>query len=103
LNPFFASAARQIVALAERFAIPSLYTARAYATAGGLVSYNSNVVENYRIVGDYVGRILKGTKAGDLPIQRPTKFELIINLKTAKALNLAIPNTLLEIADEVIE
>ena len=105
VNPFFAGIARQIVALAERFAIPTLYggVGRFYAAAGGLISYNSSVPEAFRIVGDYVGRILKGAKAGDLPVQRPTKFELIINLKTAKALNLAIPNTLLAIADEVIE
>jgi putative ABC transport system substrate-binding protein len=102
-NPFFNGSARQIAALAARFAIPAFYTNRANAISGGLISYGISVSEIYRVLGDYVGRILKGTKAGDLPVQRPTKFELVINLNTAKALNLNIPSTLLALADEVIE
>jgi ABC-type uncharacterized transport system substrate-binding protein len=102
-NPFFSAAARQIAALAARFAIPALYALGTFPRAGGLMSYGADISDALRILGDYAGRILKGAKAGDLPIQRSTKFELIINLKTAKTLNLTIPNTLLAIADEVIE
>jgi putative ABC transport system substrate-binding protein len=102
-NPFFSASARQIAALAARFAIPTLYTNRAHAMTGGLISYGPNLSEAYRVLGDYVGRILKGTKAGDLPVQRPTKFELVINLKTAKAIGLDIPSDILSAADELIE
>jgi putative tryptophan/tyrosine transport system substrate-binding protein len=102
-NPFLGSSARQIAALSARLSLPSLHATREYPAAGGLMSYGTVVSDAYRIVGDYVGRILKGTKAGDLPVQRPTKFQLVINLKTARALGLTVSPTLLAIADEVIE
>ncbi len=102
-SPFYFSRAREIVARAARYVVPTLYFRREFATAGGLMSYGSNADDNYRILGDYAGRILKGAKAGDLPVQQPTKFELVINLQTAKALGLPVPLTLQVAADEVIE
>ena len=102
-NPFFLADARQIIALTERFAIPTFYFDRAFAALGGFISYGASVQEVFRLVGDYAGRILKGSKASDLPIQRPTKYELVINSKTAKSLGISIPPTLLATADEVIE
>jgi putative ABC transport system substrate-binding protein len=102
-DAFFNAKREQIVLLASRHAIPAIYEQRSFAAAGGLMSYGTNLADSYRQAGVYTGRILKGEKPGDMPVVQASKFELVINLKTAKALGLEVPLHLQQIADEVIE
>jgi len=102
-DPFFTEQSEHLAAMTVRHALPAVHPSRRFASAGGLLSYDGSLVESDRLVGVYCGRILKGEKPADLPIQQAAKGELVVNLKTAKALGLTVPPSLLARADEVIE
>jgi putative ABC transport system substrate-binding protein len=99
----FTTSRKHIVALTARYAMPTMFVEREFAEDGGLISYGPDLPDSYRQAGVYAGRILKGEKPADLPVLQPVKFELVINMKTAKALGLVMPSGVLSIADEVIE
>jgi putative tryptophan/tyrosine transport system substrate-binding protein len=105
VNPdaYFTGRRQQIVSLVTRLSVPSAHSPREWAVSGALMSYGTNTTDFWRQAGVYAGRILKGEKPADLPVMQPTRFELVINLKTAKALGLDVPDKLLALADEVIE
>ena len=103
VDPFLQSRRDQLVALAARYALPAIYERRDFAAAGGLMSYGTSLRDALRLVGSYTGRVLKGEKPADLPVQQAVKVELIINLRTAKALGLDVPMSILMRVDEVIE
>jgi len=102
-SPFYMTKAKRVAALAAQYRVPAIYVRREFVEAGGLMSYSYDTPDSYRSVGVYSSRILKGDLPGDLPVLQPTKFQLVVNLKTAKALGLTIPDKLIALADEVIE
>ena len=102
-DSFFTNQRDRLIAMADRYKLPAIYNQREYAERGGLASYGADFADGYRLGGSYVGKILSGTRPADLPVVQPTKFELVINSKTAKALGLEIPSKLLFTADGVIE